>query len=81
MKIRFLSPCKLACAVLASLAPAPASAQLWTWTRDQMVEYTKAWTGDRFPDGRPKVPDDILARMKNVSIDDLVNLRIHGIVN
>ena len=39
------------------LAPA-AKAQLWTWTKDQMVEYTKAWTGDRFPDGRPKVPDD-----------------------
>ena len=29
-----------------------------------------AWTGERLPDGRPKVPDDILQRMKNVSIEE-----------
>jgi 4-hydroxy-4-methyl-2-oxoglutarate aldolase len=31
--------------------------------------YTAEWTGDRYADGRPKVPDDILERMKNVSIE------------
>jgi len=49
------------------LAPAPAKAQLWTWTKDQMTEYTKAWTGDRFADGRPKVPDALIARAKGLS--------------
>jgi 4-hydroxy-4-methyl-2-oxoglutarate aldolase len=62
----------LACAVLASLAPAPASAQLWTWTKDQMVEYTKAWTGDRFPDGRPKVPDAQLDRARGMSMEEII---------
>ena len=61
----------LACAVLATLAPAPASAQLWTWTKDQMVEYTKAWTGDRFPDGRPKVPDAQLDRARELSMEEI----------
>jgi regulator of RNase E activity RraA len=37
---------------------------------DQTQSYTAAWTGERLPDGRPKVSDDILKRMKNVSIED-----------
>lgn len=61
----------LACAVLATLAPAPASAQLWSWTKDQMMEYTKAWTGDRFPDGRPKVPDALLQRARGMSTEEI----------
>ncbi len=32
--------------------------------------YTPLWEGERFPDGRPKVPDDILERMKEVSIEE-----------
>jgi len=37
-------------------------------------EYIKAltseWKGDRFADGRPKVSDDILARLKNISMEE-----------
>ncbi len=37
-------------------------------------EYIKAltaeWTGERFPDGRPKVPDALLERLKNISIEE-----------
>jgi 4-hydroxy-4-methyl-2-oxoglutarate aldolase len=33
----------------------------------ELTEYTPEWTGDRFEDGRPKVADDILERMRNVS--------------
>ena len=62
----------LACAVLATLAPKPASAQLWSWTKDQMMEYTKAWTGDRFPDGRPKVPDALLQRTRDMSMEEII---------
>ena len=35
---------------------------------EELIEYTPEWKGERFADGRPKVPDDILERMKNVSI-------------
>jgi len=37
---------------------------------DRVQYYTSSWEGDRLPDGRPKVSDDILRRMKNVSIEE-----------
>tara|TARA_B100000029_G_scaffold516797_1_gene634410 strand:- start:1776 stop:2660 length:885 start_codon:yes stop_codon:yes gene_type:complete len=37
-------------------------------TPDELIEYTPDWDGERFNDGRPKVSDDILRRMKNVSV-------------
>ncbi|MGA2272398.1 MAG: dimethylmenaquinone methyltransferase [Bryobacteraceae bacterium] len=53
------------------LAPAPAHAQLWTWTREQMIEYTPAWTGERFADGRPKVSDSLLERARGLSSEEI----------
>ena len=35
---------------------------------DELIEYTPEWQGERFPDGRPKVPDEILDRMEQVTI-------------
>lgn len=35
-----------------------------------MIFLTAEWEGERFPDGRPKVPDDLLDRLKNVSIEE-----------
>jgi regulator of RNase E activity RraA len=63
---------------LAGLVAPLSKAQLWTWTKDQMLEYTKAWTGDRFPDGRPKVPDQWLDRAKDTSAEEIVMSRIGG---
>ena len=54
------------------LAPAPVHAQLWTWTHDQMVEYTPGWTGDRFADGRPKVSDALLQRARGLSSEEIL---------
>lgn len=46
----------------------PAAAQ--TISKEQLIFFTAEWKGERYPDGRPKVPDDILARMKAVSIEE-----------
>src|ERR1700692_1014947 len=35
-----------------------------------VIKYTPDWKGERFPDGRPKVPDSILDRMKNVTLEE-----------
>ncbi len=35
---------------------------------EELIEYTPEWHGERFPDGRPKVPDHVLERMKQVTI-------------
>ncbi len=51
-------------------------------TKAQMMFYTADWKGDRFPDGRPKVPDDLLKRVLDVSIEDVWDeLRHHGYQN
>lgn len=44
----------------------------WTQTptKEQMLFLTPLWEGERFEDGRPKVADDILQRMKGVSIEE-----------
>lgn len=57
--------------LLASLLAPGANAQLWSWTKELMLEYTKAWTGDRFPDGRPKVPNQWLDRAKETSAEEI----------
>jgi regulator of RNase E activity RraA len=59
----------------------PAFAQV-KMTKEQMMFYTSDWKGDRFPDGRPKVPDDLLKRAVDVSIEDVWDyLRGHGYRN
>jgi 4-hydroxy-4-methyl-2-oxoglutarate aldolase len=40
-------------------------------TKEQMMFYTSDWKGDRFPDGRPKLSDDLLKRAVDVSIEDV----------
>ncbi|HKO82729.1 MAG TPA: hypothetical protein VJU78_20125, partial [Chitinophagaceae bacterium] len=39
-------------------------------TKDQLLFLTREWKGERFPDGRPKVPDSILNRMKLVTLEE-----------
>src|ERR1039458_1282430 len=46
------------------------TAQQEFFTREDVIKYTPDWRGERFPDGRPKVPDDILDRMKNVTLEE-----------
>jgi 4-hydroxy-4-methyl-2-oxoglutarate aldolase len=46
------------------------NAQPTSLTKDEMLYYTSLWKGDRFPDGRPKVSDDLVARMKYVSVTE-----------
>lgn len=46
------------------------SAQPTSLTKDEMLYYTSMWKGERFPDGRPKVPDDIIRRMRYVSVTE-----------
>jgi regulator of RNase E activity RraA len=39
-------------------------------SKEELIALTPEWKGERFPDGRPKVPDDIIRRMKAVSIEE-----------
>jgi 4-hydroxy-4-methyl-2-oxoglutarate aldolase len=48
-----------------------ASAQLFQWTPEQLVKYTSKNPYDRFPDGRPKVPDEMLQRLKELIAEEV----------
>ncbi len=41
-----------------------------TISKDELTFLTSEWKGERFPDGRPKVPDGLLERAKKIGIDD-----------
>jgi 4-hydroxy-4-methyl-2-oxoglutarate aldolase len=45
-------------------------AQQVSLTSDQIKGYTPDWKGERFPDGRPKVPDKLLGRLKAVRLEE-----------
>jgi regulator of RNase E activity RraA len=59
-----------ACAA-ALLAPTVAQAQVFTMTREQLIEYTAQNPFERFPDGRPKVPDALMQRARGMSVEEV----------
>jgi regulator of RNase E activity RraA len=56
---------------LALLAPAPAAAQLFQFTKQDLLDYTAQNPFDRFPDGRPKVPDSMIERAREMSSEEV----------
>ncbi|GAB4049210.1 RraA family protein [Spirosoma litoris] len=41
-----------------------------TIPKDELIFLTSEWKGERFPDGRPKVSDNLIERAKHIGIDD-----------
>ena len=60
-------------AVVASavLVPIVSDAQLFMLSREQLIEYTAQNPFERFSDGRPKVPDDLIARARGLSAEEV----------
>ena len=53
------------------LSAAVVDAQLFKLTRDQVMEITADNPFERFPDGRPKIPDALLERAKGLSAEEV----------
>lgn len=53
------------------VTPAPASAQLITFPKQELIDYTVQNPFDRMPDGRPKVPDDLIERARDLSSEEV----------
>ena len=52
------------------------------WPAESIQELTAEWTGDRTPDGRPKVSDALLERLKALSMEEVWStLRRNGYEN
>ncbi len=45
-------------------------AQLGMFSKEQRIEFTREWKGERAEDGRPLVPDSILERLKNTTAEE-----------
>lgn len=45
-------------------------AQQIVMPKEQLITLTSRWTGERFPDGRPKVSDSLINRLANISLED-----------
>ena len=45
-------------------------AQQVTLSPQQIIALTSEWKGERTPDGRPKISDQMLERLKNISIEE-----------
>ena len=65
---------RLAVCLAAALAAVPGHSQIYTLTKEQMIEYTAQNPFERFPDGRPKVPDSIIERAKGLSAEEVWNV-------
>jgi regulator of RNase E activity RraA len=57
-------------AILALGCSLPAAAQIGMFTNEQRAAMTADWTGERFPDGRPKVPDAVLDQLKKTTAEE-----------
>src|ERR1035441_10578955 len=58
--------------LLALLAAVGARGQINNLTREEMIKYTAPNPFDRFPDGRPKIPDALIEKFKDLSSEELL---------
>ena len=63
---------RVACFLLAAFfLAAPARAQLQSFPKQDLIDYTAQNPFERLPDGRPKVPDALLDRARGLSSEDI----------
>lgn len=57
--------------VVSLLTCACAHAQLFTFSKQELIDYTAKSPFERFPDGRPKVPDALIERARGLSAEEV----------
>lgn len=67
-----LSIASMICGFVLAIALSPvASAQLLTFSKQDLIDYTAQNPFDRLPDGRPKVPDDLIERARGLTSEEV----------
>jgi regulator of RNase E activity RraA len=61
--------CLIAFSLLVVLV-GPVRGQQIQISKEQLIALTPEWKGERFADGRPKAPDSLLDRLKNVTLEE-----------
>ena len=45
-------------------------AKAQTISKEELIFLTSEWKGERFADGRPKIPDNLVERAKKIGIEE-----------
>jgi 4-hydroxy-4-methyl-2-oxoglutarate aldolase len=53
------------------LMPSPLHGQLLTFSKQELADYTAQSNFERLPDGRPKVPEDLMERARELSSEEV----------
>src|SRR3982751_3448688 len=53
-----------------ALSFSPQALRAQTIPKDELIFLTSEWKGERFTDGRPRIPDEFLERAKNITIEE-----------
>jgi len=67
-------------AVVLALA-VPAGAQVFAFSKEDLTEFTAQNPFDRFPDGRPRIPDNLLERARGLSMEEVLMISGKGFRN
>jgi 4-hydroxy-4-methyl-2-oxoglutarate aldolase len=67
--VRFIRVTLTFCAL--AMAAGPARPQLVTFSKQDLVDYSAQNPFERFPDGRPKVPDNLLQQARELSSEEV----------
>ena len=67
--VRFIRAALIFCALAATAGPA--RPQLVTFSKQDLVDYSAQSPFERFPDGRPKVPDNLLQQARELSSEEV----------
>jgi regulator of RNase E activity RraA len=73
-RLHFVRTSLMVCLVAGSIGllfPAFANAQLPGFSKQDLIDYTSANPFDRLADGRPKVPDELIARARGLSSEEV----------
>ncbi len=69
---------RFAAVLLVCASVVPARCQVFNLSRDQLVKYTSQNPYERFPDGRPKVPDSLLDKVRGLSSEEVLGIARRG---
>ncbi len=69
--VRWSTTAALAFFATTLFAPTPLRAQLITFSKQDLTDYTAQNPYERFPDGRPKVPDALLQQARELSAEEV----------
>jgi 4-hydroxy-4-methyl-2-oxoglutarate aldolase len=81
LSIRCITALTLGAALAALISPASARAQVFALTREELIEFTAKNPFDRLPDGRPKIPDAMIERARELSMEEVLTIAAQGYRN